>query len=39
MRWKHTLDECVGAIRKGIEVYHTGEALWQVGKAIVPLLI
>ena len=39
MKWKHALDEGLGAVKKGIEVYHTGKALWEVGKMIVPLLI
>ena len=39
MKWKHAPDEGLGAVRKSIEVYHTGKALWDIGKAIVPMLI
>ena len=39
MKWKHALDEGLGAVKKGIEVYHTGKALWEIGKIVVPMLI
>ena len=39
MKWKHVLDEGLGAVKKGIEVYHTGKALWEIGKVVVPMLI
>ena len=39
MKWKHALDEGLGAIQKGIEVYHTGKALWEIGKVVVSMLI
>ena len=39
MKWKHALDEGLGAVKKGIEVYHTGRALWEIGKVVVPMLI
>ena len=38
MKWKHALDEGLGAIKKGIEVYHAGKALWEIGKVVVPML-
>ena len=38
MKWKHALDEGLGAVRKVIEVYHTGKALWEIGKVVVPML-
>ena len=39
MKWKHALDEGLGAVKKTIEVYHTGKALWEIGKVVVPMLI
>ena len=39
MKWKHALDEGLGAIKKDIKVYYTGKALWEMGKVLVPMVI
>ena len=39
MKWKHALDEGLGAVKKGIEVYNTGEAFGNIGKVVVPMLL
>ena len=39
MHFKRALDEGLGAVKKGIEAYHTGKALWEIGKVVVPMLI
>ena len=39
MKWKHALDEGLGAVKKSIEIYQTGKALWEIGKVVVPMLI
>ena len=39
MKWKHALDEGLGIVKKGIEVYDTGKALYNIGRVVVPMLI
>ena len=34
MKWKHALDEGLGIVKKGIEVYNTGKALYQAGSTL-----
>ena len=38
MKWKHALDEGLGVVKKGIEFYQRGKALWKIGQAVVPML-
>ena len=39
MKFQHALDEGLGIVKKGIEVYNTGKALFAIGKAVVPMSI
>ena len=39
MKFKHALDEGLGIVKKGIEVYNTAKAFGNIGKIIVPMLI
>ena len=39
MKFKHALDEGLGIVKKGIEVYNTGKALYNIGRVVVPMLI
>ena len=39
MMWIDAIDDGLGVVRKAIEVYHTGKALWEIGKVVVPMLI
>ena len=39
MKWKHALNEAHGYIQKGLQVYATGNQLYDVGKVMIPMLI
>ena len=39
MKWKHALDEGLGIVKKGIDIYNTGKALYSIGKVVVPMLL
>ena len=39
MKWKHSLEESLGAVRKGIAIYQTGEQLYDIGRLIIHMIL
>ena len=39
IKWKHALEEGLGTIKKGLEIYQTGKALFNVGRVVIPMLL
>lgn len=39
MKWSHTLNEGLGYVKTGLHVYATGKQLFQIGQAVIPMLI
>ena len=39
MKFKHSLEESLGAVRKGIAIYQTGKQLYDIGRVVIPMLL